>query len=181
MLQYFRPLLSYYLSLKCSFRLFLSGCFTQVLLYFLNIFLDNQRVKLEFENYKDLLCKSAFGSNVEKHCRNPLPASGDYCRLLIIFANSLDPDQALAEHCSSVGRALDWGLYGCWFKPHSRWSYYVVSLRCLVLVKPRKTRPDMSEKYWQGCKESNQTYRLNGILCGGFTRFITDVQKKPYI
>ena len=25
---------------------------------------------------------------------NPLPASGDFCRLLIIFANNLDPDQA---------------------------------------------------------------------------------------
>ena len=32
-LQYFRPLLSYHLSLRSLFCLFLSGCFTQVLLY----------------------------------------------------------------------------------------------------------------------------------------------------
>ena len=34
-LQYFRPSLSYQLSLRSLFCLFLSGCFTQVLLYFL--------------------------------------------------------------------------------------------------------------------------------------------------
>ena len=27
-------------------------------------------------------------------CLNSFPASGDFCRLLITFANSLDPDQA---------------------------------------------------------------------------------------
>ena len=32
-LQYFRHLLSYHLSLRSLFRLFLSDCFTQVLLY----------------------------------------------------------------------------------------------------------------------------------------------------
>ena len=35
MLQYFRPSLSYHLSLGSLFCLFLSGCFTQVLLYML--------------------------------------------------------------------------------------------------------------------------------------------------
>ena len=34
---------------------------------------------------------------------NSLPASGDFCRLLIIFANSLDPDQARRN----VGPDLD--------------------------------------------------------------------------
>ena len=34
-LQYFRPSLSYHLSKRSLFCLFLSGCFTQVLLYFL--------------------------------------------------------------------------------------------------------------------------------------------------
>ena len=32
-LEYFRPLLSYHLSLRFLFCIFLSGCFTQVLLY----------------------------------------------------------------------------------------------------------------------------------------------------
>ena len=34
---------------------------------------------------------------------NSLPASGKFCRLLIIFANSLDPDQAR----QNVGPDLD--------------------------------------------------------------------------
>ena len=33
----------------------------------------------------------------------PFPASGDFCRLLILFANSLDPDQA----GQNVGPDLD--------------------------------------------------------------------------
>ena len=37
-LQYFRPSLSYHLSLRSLFGLFLSGCFTQVLLYVINWF-----------------------------------------------------------------------------------------------------------------------------------------------
>ena len=28
----------------------------------------------------------------------------------------------------SVGRVLDWGLKGCWFELHHRWSHCVVSL-----------------------------------------------------
>ena len=46
-----------------------------------------------------------------------------------------------------------WGLKGCWFKPHPRQSHSVVSLRkthfplySTVLVQPRKTLPNMSEK-----------------------------------
>ena len=35
--------------------------------------------------------------------KNSFPASGDFCRLLIIFANSLDPDQAR----QNVGPDLD--------------------------------------------------------------------------
>ena len=34
---------------------------------------------------------------------------------------------------------------------------------CLVLVQPRKTRPDMTEKCYLGCKESNQMFLL--LMC----------------
>ena len=34
----------------------------------------------------------------------------------------------LAEVSGSVGRALDWGLKGFWFKLHCQWSRYAVSL-----------------------------------------------------
>ena len=38
---------------------------------------------------------------------NSLPASGNFCHLLITFANSLDPDQA----CQNVGPDLDPKLF----------------------------------------------------------------------
>ena len=37
-------------------------------------------------------------------------------------------DDILMGHSGSVGRELDWGLKGFWFKPHSGLSHYVVSL-----------------------------------------------------
>ena len=53
------------------------------------------------------------------------------------------------------GRVHDSGLRGCGFKPHLRRS--VVSLSkthysnpYLVLVQPRKTRPDITEKLLTG-------------------------------
>ena len=39
---------------------------------------------------------------------NSFPASGDFCRLLITFANSLDPDQAR----QNVGPELDPKQFG---------------------------------------------------------------------
>ena len=38
---------------------------------------------------------------------NSFPASGDFCHLLIIFANSLDPDQARKDHARSGSKLFD--------------------------------------------------------------------------
>ena len=42
-------------------------------------------------------CQSVLSGKIRKICQvlfNSFPDRGDFCRLLIIFANSLDPDQA---------------------------------------------------------------------------------------
>ena len=58
------------------------------------------------------------------------------------------------------GRVLDSRLRGRGFEPHQR--HCVVSLSkninpSLVLFKPRKTRPFITERLLMGCEESNQT------------------------
>ena len=58
------------------------------------------------------------------------------------------------------GRVLDWRPRGHGFEPHRR--HCVVSLNkninpSLVLVQPRKTRPNITERLMMGRKESNQT------------------------
>ena len=58
------------------------------------------------------------------------------------------------------GRVLDWRPRGRGFEPHRR--HCVVSLSkninpSLVLVRPRKTRPFITERLLMGRKESNQT------------------------
>ena len=60
-------------------------------------------------------------------------------------------------------RALDSRPRGRGFEPHRR--HCVVSLSkninpSLVLVQPRKTRPFITERLLNGCKESNQTDRV---------------------
>ena len=68
------------------------------------------------------------------------------------------------ECSGSVGRALAWGSKGCWFEPH-RWRRHFIC--CLVLIQPRKSYPDMTEKLLTcGRKEENQTktYVLNAQL-----------------
>ena len=47
--------------------------------------------------------KSTLAKVLASSVFNSLPASGDFCHLLIIFANSLDPDQAR----QNVGPDLD--------------------------------------------------------------------------
>ena len=88
-------------------------------------------------------------------------ASGEFCHLLITFANCLDqdqdrqivgPDQDLmsltgAQWLSS--RVLDSRLRGRGFEPHR--CHCVVSLSknnnpSLVLVQPRKTSPCLTER-----------------------------------
>ena len=51
-LQYFRPSLSYHLSLRSLFCLFLSGCFTQVLLYFQSVRQFGYRLGPTIKNYQ---------------------------------------------------------------------------------------------------------------------------------
>ena len=58
-------------------------------------------------------------------------------------------NQRLAEHSGSVGRALDWGSKGCWFKPHHR-ILEQDTIWCLVLVQPRETHPGMTKKLLTG-------------------------------
>ena len=54
-----------------------------------------------------------------------------------------------------IGRALDWGWKVCWFEPH-RWAESQCcvleqdTVHCLVLVQPRKIRPDVTEKLLTG-------------------------------
>ena len=64
------------------------------------------------------------------------------------------------------GRVLDSRPRGCGFEPHRR--HCVVSLSkninpSLVLVRPRKTSPFITERLLMGHKESNQTNKNTGF------------------
>ena len=50
------------------------------------------------------------------------------------------------EGSGSVGRALDWGLKGCWFEPHHWWCHCVVSLSKTLypLLSTGSTQEDQS-------------------------------------
>ena len=62
------------------------------------------------------------------------------------------------EHCGSAwlsGRVLDLRSRGCGFEPHQRhcvmsFSMTHLSSHCLVLVQPRKTGPNITEKLLAG-------------------------------
>ena len=75
-LQYFRPSLSYQLSLRPLFCLFLNGGFT--------VFGIGEGPDQIFDLKLHYM-------NVHAHFIY-FPASGNICHLLIIFANSLDPE-----------------------------------------------------------------------------------------
>ena len=80
-LQYFRPSLSYHLSLRYLFTLYLSGRFTQVLLYVTNVQLFSlwktlfPRYYCKFENFARTLFSRSFvkikpsGAKCQNHCR----------------------------------------------------------------------------------------------------------------
>ena len=88
-LQYFRPSLSYHLSLRRLFCLFLNGHLRQVLLYF-----HTHQIKYLF--FHAYLSSADFFSSKLTFSKNSL-------RNIIRMSNSLDPDQA--QHF--VGPDLD--------------------------------------------------------------------------
>ena len=64
----------------------------------------SKETKVKFGHCLNILTLRSFSwHNKEKESFNSLPASGDFCRLLITFANSLDPEQARLN----VGHILD--------------------------------------------------------------------------
>ena len=76
-----------------------------------------------------------------------------------------------AECSGSVGRALDLGSNGCWFEPHRLWCFVSLcktlsAVYCLVLVQPRKTHPDMTEKLLTGTLRIKSDKQLSLELTG---------------
>ena len=76
-----------------------------VTLTFLREGLTTLRAKFVFHTSLSFIL--SYASLTDFHCRlnvfNPLPASGEFCHLLLVFANILDPDQAR----QNVGTDLD--------------------------------------------------------------------------
>ena len=76
-------------------------------------------------------------------------------------------------------RVLDSRPRGCGFEPHRR--HCIVSLTeninpRLVLVKPRKNRPYITERLLMGRNESNQTKQTNKVI-----RFIINFDRNNAI
>ena len=79
------------------------------------------------------------------------------------------PSKKKVEHSGSVGRALDWGSKGCWFKPHQAESlYYVIEQDTLSPTQywfnPRSPVLAWLKNCWLGCKESNKQKMPQKIL-----------------
>ena len=98
-LQYFRPSLTYKLSLRSLFCLFLSGRFTQVLLYFFikgNSLPGPRKLTDEisgFEKYIENDIKERGEENaMVANERAPLDSSAEDLKLLRILQNVLDTD-----------------------------------------------------------------------------------------
>ena len=58
-------------------------------------------------------------------------------------------------------------------------NHYLLSYHSLVLVKPRKTRPYLSERLLMGREESNQTYKqtISSQNTTGFSDQVNTMQK----
>ena len=61
-----------------------------------------EKLKLS-QNYHQIILLQKSSVAYSEKCINSSPPSSDFCRLLISFVNSLDPDQAL----QNVGPDLD--------------------------------------------------------------------------
>ena len=80
---------------------------------------------------------------------NSFLVSGNFCHLLVTFANSLDRDQDIVEERDgSVVECLtqDREVAGSSLpRGTALWPSARHFILCLELVQPRKTRPDMTE------------------------------------
>ena len=88
-----------------------------------------------------------------------LPWKSRHCRSRQVYPISVKKG---AQWLS--GRVLDSRPRGCGFEP--QWRHCVVSLSkninpSLVLVRPKKTRPFITDRLLMGRKESNQTNKQN--------------------
>ena len=99
----------------------------------------------ELSNVRDEVCWVTFLPYLLGH-HNSFPASGDFCRLLITFANSLDPDQAR----QNVGSDLDPNCLILW------WYSWKIFLKKLILKKINRLQKSMQN--YPACKEVTPYY-----------------------
>ena len=115
-------------------------------------------------------------------CINSFPASGDFFRLLITFANSLDPDQP-RQNVGPVGPDLDPNCLTLW------WYSWKIFLKKKRKIKNNSQMTKSMQSY-PGCKGLNQEYEKHchitldkwgvggcGGVGGGVYSFIISPQK----
>ena len=81
-------------------------------------------------------------------CCNSFPASGDFCRLLITFANSLEPDQAW----QNVGPDLDPNCLTLW------WYSWKIFFKISIFKKIHRWQKSMQN--YPACKELELTHTM---------------------
>ena len=88
---------------------------------------------------------------------------------IIYYVFELVPGHCLVTVAQWLsGRVLDSRPKGRGFEPHRRHCFVSLSKNInpsLVLVRPRKTRPYITERLLMGRKESNQTNQTNRVTC----------------